>query len=59
MNSMGNAVTFSGAASGRSWPRNAKAVLGMLEKISHGTLEVRLPDGDPSLLWSGRGFGDA
>jgi len=37
--------TFILPASAIHWPRNAKAVLGLLEKIAHGTLEVRLPDG--------------
>lgn len=36
--------TFTLPASAANWPRNAKAVLGLLEKIAHGTLEVRLPD---------------
>ena len=34
-------------------PRNARVVLGLLEKIAHGTLELRLPDG--SYLRCGEG----
>ena len=45
MNTMQNTLNFSAAASANARPRNAAAVLNLLEKISHGTLEVRLPDG--------------
>ncbi len=43
MNLMQNTCTLPASATRR--PRNAKAVLALLEKIAHGTLEIRLPDG--------------
>ena len=46
-----NTITL--PASTARWPRNAKAVLGLLERIAHGTLEIRLPDG--SLVCCGHG----
>ena len=45
MNAMQNTLATSNSPSAQSQPRNARAVLGLLEKISQGTLEVRLPDG--------------
>ena len=45
MNTLQNTLDLSRSATSRHQPRNARAVLGLLEKISHGTLEVRLPDG--------------
>jgi cyclopropane-fatty-acyl-phospholipid synthase len=53
MNSMQNTLDLSGAATAPRQPRNARAVLGLLEKISHGTLELHLPDG--GLLCFGNG----
>ncbi|MFZ4537326.1 hypothetical protein [Propionivibrio sp.] len=48
MNSMQNTLALPASAASSSpapRPRNARAVLNLLERISHGTLEVRLPDG--------------
>ena len=45
MNALQNTLAISNSASAQRQPRNARAVLGLLEKISQGTLEVRLPDG--------------
>ena len=45
MNVMQNTLSLTAPASATRLPRNARAVLKLLEKISHGTLEVRLPDG--------------
>ncbi|MEI7429655.1 MAG: cyclopropane-fatty-acyl-phospholipid synthase family protein [Betaproteobacteria bacterium] len=42
---MQNTLTLNSPASAGSQTRSARAVLGLLEKITHGTLEVRLPDG--------------
>ncbi len=44
MNGMQNTLDFPASASASARPRNAVAVLNLLEKIRHGTLEVRLPD---------------
>ncbi|MEI7613584.1 MAG: cyclopropane-fatty-acyl-phospholipid synthase family protein [Betaproteobacteria bacterium] len=45
MNAQQNTLNYSPSRSASSPPRNAIAVLNLLEKIRHGTLEVRLPDG--------------
>jgi cyclopropane-fatty-acyl-phospholipid synthase len=45
MNALQNTLTLSPSASDRRQPRNARAVLALLEKIGHGTLELTLPDG--------------
>jgi cyclopropane-fatty-acyl-phospholipid synthase len=45
MNTMQDTLDLSSSAMARRQPRNARAVLGLLERLSHGTLEVRLPDG--------------
>ena len=49
MNALQNTLPPAAAMSASPWPRNARALLGLLEKISHGRLEIRLPDGG---LWS-------
>lgn len=45
MNVMQNTLALPASASATRLPRSARSVLKLLEKISHGTLEVRLPDG--------------
>jgi len=45
MNAMQDTLVLPRAPTSKAQPRNARAVLGLLEKIGHGTLEVRLPDG--------------
>lgn len=40
-----NTITLPASSSASRRPRSAGAVLGLLERISHGTLELRLPDG--------------
>ncbi len=44
MNTMQNILDLSTSTRTQRRPRNARAVLGLLEKITQGTLEVRLPD---------------
>ena len=45
MNVTQNTISLPASASAARLPRSARTVLKLLEKISHGTLEVRLPDG--------------
>ena len=45
MNVMQNTLPLPATASTTRLPRSARAVISLLEKISYGTLEVRLPDG--------------
>ena len=45
MNVMQNTLSLPATASATRLPRSARAVLRLLEKIGHGTLEVRVPDG--------------
>ena len=40
-----NTLVFPAMACKTSWPRAARAVLGLLQKIRHGMIDVRLPDG--------------
>lgn len=49
--------TLNPPARAASLPRNARAVLGLLEEIAHGTLELRLPDGSVSRCGQGSSFG--
>ena len=53
MNTLQNTLNVSADASDNSRPKNALTILSLLEKISHGTLEVRLPDG--GLVCCGQG----
>jgi len=53
MNALQDTLVLSRAPTSKAQPRNARAVLGLLEKISHGTLEVRLPDGGHLCCGSG------
>ena len=53
MTAMPDTLVLSDAAIDKAIPRNARAVLGLLEKIQHGTLEVRLPDGGHLCCGSG------
>ena len=53
MNAPQDSLVFSRAPTSKAPPRNARAVLGLLEKITHGTLEVRLPDGEHLCCGSG------
>ncbi|WP_291992420.1 cyclopropane-fatty-acyl-phospholipid synthase family protein [Candidatus Accumulibacter sp. ACC003] len=46
MNASENTLTFPAAIAAKRMPRSARAVLALLDKIAHGALEVRLPDGD-------------
>ncbi len=45
MNALQNTLIISPSVTNGRYPRNARAVLNLLEKIRHGTLEVHLPDG--------------
>ena len=53
MNALQNTLTLSPSALNKRQPRNARAVLGLLEKISHGTLALTLPDGGRLCCGSG------
>lgn len=53
MNVLQTSIAYRAPVSARTIPGGARAVLGLLEKIDHGTLEVRLPDG--SLQRCGQG----
>jgi len=53
MNALQDTLPLSSSAIAARPPRNARAVLGLLEKIAHGSLELRLPDG--SYLRCGEG----
>ena len=53
MNAMQDTLVLPRAPTSKAQPRNARAVLGLLEKIGHGTLEVRLPDGGHLCCGSG------
>jgi len=53
MNALQDTLPLSPSASDQRQPRNARAVLGLLEKISHGTLELALPDGGRPCCGSG------
>jgi len=53
MNAMQDTFVLPLAPTSKAVPRNARAVLGLLQKISHGTLEVRLPDGGHLCCGSG------
>ena len=53
MNATHNTCTLPASGSASTQPRNARAVLGLLDKISHGTLEVRLPDGNSLCFGNG------
>ena len=44
MNVLQDTLVLPRAPTSNAVPRNARTVLGLLQKISHGTLEVRLPD---------------
>ena len=45
MNSMESTLALPSRLGARPQPRSAGAVLALLERIEHGTLEIRLPDG--------------
>ena len=45
MNALENTLTLPARSAERRPSRSARVILSLLEKIAHGTLEVRLPDG--------------
>jgi cyclopropane-fatty-acyl-phospholipid synthase len=45
MNVMENTLTLPATSAARRVPRSARVLLALLERIEHGTLELRLPDG--------------
>jgi hypothetical protein len=45
MNALENTLTLPARSAEPRPPRSARVLLALLEKIAHGTLEVRLPDG--------------
>ena len=45
MNSLDNTLTLPTTSTARAIPRGARVVFALLERISHGTLDIRLPDG--------------
>ena len=45
MNVMESTLTLPATSAARQMPRNARVLMALLERIEHGTLEVRLPDG--------------
>lgn len=53
MTAMPDTLALGHASIDKDTPRNARAVLGLLDKIKHGTLEVRLPGGGTLCCGSG------
>lgn len=45
MNAMENALSLPAGSTGKQTPRSARTLLALLERIEHGALDVRLPDG--------------
>ncbi len=45
MNGLDHTFVLPAASAGRRLPRSARVVLALLERIDHGSLELRLPDG--------------
>lgn len=53
MNAIENTLNYSLTTPTKARPRNAVAILQLLDKISHGALELRLPDGQQVRCGSG------